>query len=98
MIRKEKIWQKLKSVLDPELGINVVDLGLIYDIKVENGRIEILMTLTTPSCPLSSFLQKSMEDKVKEVSGVKEVKIDVTFDPPWNPSKMSKVARAQLGL
>lgn len=98
MTKEEKIWQRLKDVLDPELGINIVDLGLIYDIKVKDGRVEILMTLTTPFCPLSAYFQQSLEDSIKGVFGVKEVKINLTFDPPWDVSKISKQAHLKLGL
>ncbi|OGD85792.1 aromatic ring hydroxylase [Candidatus Curtissbacteria bacterium RBG_16_39_7] len=99
MITKEEILKKLKTILDPELGINIVDLGLIYDVSVnKNNHVKILMTLTTPLCPLSAYFQKSLEDKVKRISGVEKVKIDLTFDPPWNPLKITKEARTQFGL
>ena len=98
MITRDQILAKLKTVLDPELGIDVVDLGLIYDIKIDDGRVEILMTLTTPFCPLSAFFEKELVTKVKEVAGVDNVKIDLTFNPVWTPEKMSEAARLQLGL
>ena len=98
MITKEKILAQLKEVLDPELKINVVDLGLIYDVKVDKDNVEILMTLTTPFCPLSAFFEKELLSKVKEVKDVKDVKINLTFDPPWSAEKMSEEARLQLGL
>ena len=98
MVIKEQILEKLKNVLDPELNINVVDLGLIYDIKIEKDNIEIVMTLTTPFCPLSAFFEKELVLAVERVQGVKEVKINLTFDPPWSADKMSEEARLQLGL
>lgn len=98
MIKKEKILAKLKTVLDPELNINVVDLGLIYDVKIEEGNVEILMTLTTPFCPLSAFFEKELVAAVKDIKGVGEVKINLTFDPPWTADKMSEEARLELGF
>lgn len=99
MIKKEKVLEKLKNVLDPELNINVVDLGLIYDVKVDNeNNVEVVMTLTTPFCPLSAFFEKELVAAVEKIEGVKNVKINLTFDPPWTADKMSEEARLQLGL
>lgn len=99
MITKETILAQLKKVLDPELKINVVDLGLIYDVSVgKTGNVEILMTLTTPFCPLSAFFEKELMSAVKKVKDIKDVKINLTFDPPWTAAKMSEEARLQLGL
>lgn len=98
MVTKEEILTKLKTVLDPELHINVVDLGLIYNVSVKDGKVKLLLTLTTPGCPLAAYFDRDLKDKIKEVPGVKEVDIELTFDPPWNPSKMSEDAREQLGV
>lgn len=98
MVTKEKILEQLKNVLDPELNINVVDLGLIYDVKIDKDDVEIVMTLTTPFCPLSAFFEKELASAVKEVKGAGEVKIDLTFDPPWTAAKMTEEARLTLGL
>ena len=98
-VTKDQVMAKLKTVLDPELNINVVDLGLIYDISVDSANnVEILMTLTTPFCPLSSYFEKELVSTVEKVSDVREVKINLTFDPPWMADKMSEEARLQLGL
>lgn len=99
MVTKEEILAKLKTILDPELKINVVDLGLIYEISLDSqSNVEILMTLTTPFCPLSAFFEKELMSAVKKVKDIKDVKINLTFDPPWDASKMSEEARLQLGL
>lgn len=99
MVGKDKILAQLKKVLDPELNINVVDLGLIYDILIDDKKnVEILMTLTTPFCPLSAFFEKELVATVKKIKGVDEVKINLTFDPPWDAAKMSEEARLTLGL
>lgn len=98
MVTKDQIMGKLKTVLDPELHINVVDLGLVYDVAVENSKVKLLMTLTTPGCPLAAYFEKDLKEKIKEVPEVSEVEIELTFDPPWDPSKMSQDAREQLGI
>lgn len=98
MITKEEVLAKLKTVLDPELRINVVDLGLVYDVEVQGNKVKILMTLTTPGCPLAAYFEKDLKEKIKEVPQVSEVEIELTFDPPWDPSKMSQDAREQLGI
>lgn len=93
------VWDQLKKVLDPELGVSIVDLGLIYSITVsEEGVCTITMTLTTIGCPLFGQIQKEIEDRVMELEVVEDVVVDLTFDPPWNAEKMSPEARIQLGL
>lgn len=90
---------KLELVLDPELGVSIVDLGLIYGITVsKDGICTITMTLTTIGCPLFGQIQKEIEDQVMELDQIEDVKIDLTFDPPWNAEKMTEEARIQLGL
>ncbi|MBI5465516.1 DUF59 domain-containing protein [Candidatus Gottesmanbacteria bacterium] len=96
-LTKELVIKKLKEVVDPEIGVNIVDLGLIYEIKVDKGNVNILMTLTTPGCPLAAMFNQEVARKVKELKGVKKVKVDLTFDPPWTPDKMSEEARKKLG-
>jgi metal-sulfur cluster biosynthetic enzyme len=99
MTLPEIIRQKLTEVLDPELGVSIIDLGLIYNVEVDNhGVCFITMTLTTIGCPLFGQIQKEIEDKVMEVEEVEEVTIDLTFDPPWTPDKMSESAKIDLGL
>jgi metal-sulfur cluster biosynthetic enzyme len=99
MTLPEIIRQKLTEVLDPELGVSIVDLGLIYNVEVDNhGVCLITMTLTTIGCPLFGQIQKEIEDKVMEAEEVEEVTIDLTFDPPWTPEKMSESAKIDLGL
>ena len=83
---EEKVWEKLKEVIDPELGINVVELGLIYEVKVEDKTVKITMTLTTPFCPLAGHLVEQVKRKVEEL-GVK-ADVELTFDPPWTPDRI----------
>jgi len=96
---KNKIIDNLKEVYDPEIPINVYDLGLIYEVNVkESGNVNILMTLTSPTCPTAEYIQTMVEDAVKGTDGVKEVDIEMTFDPVWTPEKVSEDAKEELGL
>jgi metal-sulfur cluster biosynthetic enzyme len=98
MVTKEKVEEKLREVLDPELGINIVDLGLVYDYKVKKNEVFILMTLTFPGCPLGATIHKEIKDKVGSLKEVGKVNLEITFSPPWDLSKVSAEARAELGI
>lgn len=89
---------KIKTVPDPELGISIVDLGLIYGVKTKGKKVTVNMTLTTIGCPLFSLISEPIISAVKELPGVTDVEINLTFDPPWNPEKMSEDAKIQLGF
>lgn len=95
MPSKEEVIEELKKINDPEIGIDVYTLELIYDVKVEDGKAKILMTLTTPMCPYGPMLIDEIKARVSEIKGVKEVDVEVTFDPPWQPSEQ---LRATLGV
>jgi len=96
---EEQVREKLKKVLDPELGVSIVDLGLIYTINVsKDGVCLITMTLTTIGCPLFGQIQKEIEDAVMEIETIEEVKVELTFDPPWTAEKMTEESRIELGL
>jgi metal-sulfur cluster biosynthetic enzyme len=94
---KQKALNALKKVIDPELGANIVDLGLIYDIKVNENSINVLMTLTYIGCPLGNFLMFEVEDKLKK-AGFKNVNVSLTFDPPWTPERMNEKLRKKFGI
>ncbi len=98
MVTKEAVYEHLKEVLDPELGINIVDLGLIYEVKVHKNDIKILMTLTFPGCPLGGVIKKEVNDKLSTIENLGEVTLEITFDPPWDLSKISEQARAEIGI
>jgi metal-sulfur cluster biosynthetic enzyme len=99
MVTKGQIEKILDEVADPELGISVWKLGLIYNVEVDKkGKVEILMTLTTIGCPLLDLIAAPIRQKVAAVPGVKDVEINLTFEPPWTPDRMSKEAKIQLGL
>jgi len=97
---KDQIIDALKPVHDPEIGIGIVDLGLVYDVNVElEGKVQIKMTLTTPACPYGEILIAQAHRAVAELEGVKEVEIRLVWDPPWNPEEMcSDAAKDILGL
>ncbi len=100
MPTKDEILAKLSTVEDPEIRLNVVDLGLVYDINILDNRIvNIFMTLTTPGCPYGPELLAEAKEAVKEIEGVEKVDIEVVWDPPWNPSEMaSEYAKDVLGI
>ncbi|ASS91286.1 MAG: metal-sulfur cluster assembly factor [Bacillaceae bacterium] len=95
---KAKILEKLQNVLDPELGINVVDLGLIYKIEVKDGTAFILMTLTTPGCPLHDSIAGGVKRALRDIEGIQDVNVQITWNPPWSPDRMSEKALRQLGF
>ena len=99
ILTKKIIMDKLYDVPDPELGISVVDLGLIYNVKADKkGNIEVLMTLTTMGCPLFDQIREPIEQILVKLPGVKNVTVNLTFEPPWNVEKMSKDAKIKLGF
>jgi len=97
MVSEKLILTALKHVLDPEIGVNIVDLGLVYEVKVENGDVYIKMTMTTPGCPLHESISKGAEEAVRQLPGVENVKVDLVWQPAWTPERMSDWARKQLG-
>jgi FeS assembly SUF system protein len=91
--------EALRTCFDPEIPVNVYEMGLIYELKVSaDGVVSIQMTLTSPHCPAVQSLPAEIEGKIRAVSGVTDVKIELIWDPPWDPSKMSEAARLQLGM
>jgi FeS assembly SUF system protein len=95
----EKIVKELKQVFDPEIPVDVYELGLIYDVFInEDNEVKILMTLTSPNCPVAESLPKEVEDKVKSIDDVKDAEVEITFDPPWTKDLMSDEAKLELGF
>ena len=95
----EKIVKVLKSIYDPEIPVDIYELGLIYDVFVnEDNDVKILMTLTTPNCPVAETLPVEVEDKVKSLKMVNDAEVDITFDPPWTQDLMSEEAKLELGM
>jgi probable FeS assembly SUF system protein SufT len=100
---EELIWEQLKTVYDPEIPVNIVDLGLIYAVEItslEGGgkKIEIKMSMTAPGCGMANVLKTDVEDKLSQLPEVRDVNVEVVFDPPWNLGRMSEAVRLQLGL
>lgn len=99
MAREEWVWEALRYVMDPELGINIVDLGLVYRAEVEGGRVRVEMTMTTPACPVGPYLRDLAEAAIRENGmGVESVDVRLVWDPPWHPGMMSEESRRQLGV
>lgn len=98
MLTEARVFAKIKPILDPELGISIVDLGLIYGVEIKGTKVRVNMTLTTIGCPLFSLISEPIISNVKELSGVKDVEVNLTFDPPWSPERMSEDAKIQLGF
>ena len=95
----EKIVGVIKTIYDPEIPVDIYELGLIYDVFVnENYDVKILMTLTTPNCPVAETLPLEVEEKVKSINEVKSAEVEITFDPPWNQDLMSEEAKLELGM
>ena len=95
----EKIVNVLKTIFDPEIPVDIYELGLIYDVFVnEDYEVKILMTLTTPNCPVAETLPLEVEEKVKTIAGVKNAVVEITFDPPWSQDIMSDEAKLELGM
>jgi FeS assembly SUF system protein len=95
----EKIVNVLKTIYDPEIPVDIYELGLIYDVFVnEDNDVKILMTLTTPNCPVAETLPVEVEEKVKSLNAVNECEVEITFDPPWTQELMSEEAKLELGM
>ena len=99
MTKKEKIIEEIRKIYDPELPVNIYELGLIYDIQVENEKsAKIKMTLTTPNCPVAESLPNKVKNSVKEIKEVKDVDLKLVWEPPWDKSMMSESAKLELNL
>ncbi len=100
---EQAIWDQLRTVYDPEIPVNVADLGLIYSCRIEplesgGNRIDVKMSITAPGCGMGNVLKTDVESKLAKLPDVKEVQVEIVFDPPWNPGMMSEAAKLQLGL
>ena len=95
---KEKIITEIKKIYDPEIPVNIYELGLIYDINVDGKNISVKMTLTTPNCPVAESLPKEVKDSIMELPEVKDVDLKLVWDPPWDKTMMSEAAKLELNL
>ena len=96
---KEKVIAEIKKIYDPEIQVNIYELGLIYDVVVDkNNKVYVKMTLTTPNCPVAESLPNEVKNSIKEIKDVKDVDLDLVWDPPWDKSMMSEAAKLELNL
>ncbi len=95
---EEKIVEALKTVFDPEIPVNIYDLGLIYRVENNDGNVEIDMTLTAPNCPAADFIAEDVKQKVEGIAGVKSAKVNIVFEPEWTQDRMTDEAKLELGL
>ena len=97
MFTEDDITEALSNVIDPELGLDFVELGLVYDVNIDGGKVDITFTLTTPACPIGPQVSEQMKEFVGKIEGVEEVVPSMVFTPPWTPDKMSEDAKFALG-
>ena len=95
---KEKVISEIKKIYDPEIPVNIYELGLIYDISIKDKNVSVKMTLTTPNCPVAESLPKEVKDSIMEIKEVNKVDLDLVWDPPWDKSMMSESAKLELNL
>ena len=96
---KDKIIEEVKKIYDPEIPVNIYELGLIYDVEVsDEGDVSIEMTLTSPNCPVAESLPAEVEEKVKDINLINDVKVNIVFEPPWTKDMMSEEAKLELGM
>lgn len=94
----ETVWKALSSIPDPEYGISIVDMGLIYAVQCEEGRIAVTMTLTTPNCPSGEWIYEGVKTALNRLEGAGDVTVDMVFEPPWTPERLSEGGKRHLGL
>ena len=95
---KEKVITEIKKIYDPEIPVNIYELGLIYDIEIKDKDVQVKMTLTTPNCPVAESLPKEVKDSIMQLKEVNKVDLDLVWDPPWDKSMMSEAAKLELNL
>ena len=95
---REKVIAEIRKIYDPEIPVNIYELGLIYDVKVKDDTVKIIMTLTSPNCPVAESLPKDVKDSAMQIEGVEKVDLDLVFEPVWNKDMMSEAAKLELNL
>ena len=98
MPSRDEVMEALRQVEDPELGMDIVDLGLVYDVEVDGQRVKVLYSLTSMGCPAGPLIAQDIDSAIRQVEGVEDVELELTFDPPWTPDKMSDDAKFILGF
>ncbi len=97
-LTEESVQEALKDVIDPELGYNIVELGLIYGITIQDNRVDVIMTMTTPGCPATNYIQEGAHERLLSIEGIKDAHVDIVWSPPWDPSMMSDDAKQHFGF
>ena len=97
-VTKDDVMEALKDVFDPEIPVNVVDLGLVYDLNVEDGDVRVKMTLTFAGCGMGPYISQQAEWRLAEVEGVEDIEVEMVYDPPWTPDMITEEGKLQLGL
>ncbi|MBM01912.1 MAG: aromatic ring hydroxylase [Chloroflexi bacterium] len=98
MLNKEKVIEALKEVYDPEIPVNIVDLGLIYEVEIDNGEVDVKMTLTAAGCGMGPYIAQQAEWAISELEEVEDVNVDIVFEPPWDPEKITEDGKKLLGI
>ena len=98
MVTKEQVYEALHECYDPEIPVNIVELGLVYDVEVKDEQVAVKMTLTAPGCGMGAMIANDARQKILTLDGVVEATVDLVWDPPWNPSMISETARQKLGM
>ncbi len=97
-VSRERVLDMLYNCYDPEIPVNIADLGLVYDVQVNDDVVNVKMTLTAPGCPLHALITQNIKEQLESLEGVREANVEIVWDPPWDPSRMSSAARQQLGI
>jgi FeS assembly SUF system protein len=95
---REQVITEIRKIFDPEIPVNIYELGLIYDVKVKENVVKIIMTLTSPNCPVAESLPQDVKDSAMQVEGIEKVDLDLVFEPPWDKDMMSEAAKLELNL
>src|SRR5712692_5134698 len=98
MLTEEQVYEVLRECYDPEIPVNIVDLGLVYGVKTENDVVNVTMTLTAPGCHMGAAISNEVQDKLLGLPGCRDANVELVWDPPWTPQKMSEEARKRLGI
>ena len=98
MITKEQVYEALQECYDPEIPVNIVDLGLVYDVEIDGGKVAVKMTLTAPGCGMGTMIAADAKQRIMTLEGVEDATVDLVWDPPWNPSMINEEAKQRLGM
>ena len=97
MVTEEQVWSALQEVFDPEIPVNIVDLGLVYGVAVDDDNVHVKMTMTAPGCPMHSFITRDAKQKIEKVPDVKDVVVELVWEPRWTPERLTEAGRKALG-